>query len=276
MNLKIILLSILNINFLQSQVILEDYSLSKKVDETSGIEIVKKFFVTHNDSGGDPALYYLSKTGEIKKKRTIALSKNRDWEDITKDEKYFYIADSGNNYNNRKDLKIYKVPISENSKEKTQIIHFNYPEQKSFKLNRNTIYDAEGLISIGENLIIFTKNRAKKITELYLIPKIEGNYNAEKIGKIDVKSIVTGADYNEKLKILALTSTISFNEYYLNVFENFSIKKIENLKLKQYEIPIGKTQVEAIKIIDKKNFWITSEDESSSKSARLMKLSIKN
>ena len=40
------------------------------------------------------------------------------------------------------------------------------------------------------------------------------------------------------------------------------------------EIPIGKTQVEAIKIIDRKNFWITSEDESGSKHARLLKLNI--
>ena len=40
------------------------------------------------------------------------------------------------------------------------------------------------------------------------------------------------------------------------------------------EIPIGKTQVEAIKIIDRNNFWISSEDESSSKHARLLKLKI--
>jgi hypothetical protein len=40
------------------------------------------------------------------------------------------------------------------------------------------------------------------------------------------------------------------------------------------EIPIGKTQVEAIKIIDSKTFWITSEDESSSDHARLLKMSL--
>jgi hypothetical protein len=41
-----------------------------------------------------------------------------------------------------------------------------------------------------------------------------------------------------------------------------------------YEIPIGKTQVEAIKIIDSNTFWITSEDEKSSSSARLMKIKL--
>jgi len=41
-----------------------------------------------------------------------------------------------------------------------------------------------------------------------------------------------------------------------------------------YEIPIGKTKVEAIKIIDSNTFWITSEDEKSSASARLMKIKL--
>ena len=83
------------------------------------------------------------------------------------------------------------------------------------KINRNTIYDAEGLISIGKNLVVFTKNRDKKITELYLVPKKPGIYNAKKIGKLNVNSIVTGADYNENYKILALTSTKKFTKYYL-------------------------------------------------------------
>ena len=56
-------------------------------------------------------MYYLSKKGEIKYKRKISSAKNKDWEDITRDDKYIYIADMGNNFNNRKDLKIYKIPI---------------------------------------------------------------------------------------------------------------------------------------------------------------------
>ena len=41
-----------------------------------------------------------------------------------------------------------------------------------------------------------------------------------------------------------------------------------------YKIPIGKTQVEAVKIINVNTFWITSEDEKNSKYARLIKLSL--
>ena len=259
---------------INSQKILNDYPLSNIIEETSGLEIVDDMFVTHNDSGGKASLYYLSKEGKIIKTRKIESAINTDWEDLTRDEEYFYISDMGNNYNNRKDLKIYKLPVDQSSKAKTEIISFNYPEQKSFKINKKTIYDAEGLISIDDKLIIFTKNRAKKITELYLIPKEPGNYNAIKIGTLKVNSIITGADYNKDLKLLALTSTINFNNYYLITIQGFSLKNINNYKINMVEIPIGKTQVEAIKIIDSKNFWITSEDESSSDHARLLKMSL--
>ncbi|MBT7554481.1 MAG: hypothetical protein HN599_04250 [Flavobacteriaceae bacterium] len=257
-----------------SQKICKDYPLSKIIEETSGLEIINNLLITHNDSGGEASLYYMSKEGEILKTRKIESASNKDWEDLTKDEKYIYIGDFGNNFNNRKDLKIFKVPIDINSTEKNEIISFNYPEQDSFKINRNTVYDAEGLISIDDKLLIFTKNRAKKITELYLVPKYPGSYDARKIGTLEVNSIITGADYNKDLKLLALTSTIDFNEYYLITINNFSLNKKKNYKINMFEIPIGKTQVEAIKIITHKSFWITSEDESSSDYARLMKINL--
>ena len=274
---KILLLFvILLFQELSSQKIKKDYPLSKEIEETSGLEIVDDLLVTHNDSGGEASLYYLSKKGKIINKRKIKSTTNKDWEDITRDDKYLYVGDFGNNFSNRKDLKIFKVPLKSKSEEKNEVILFNYPEQKSFRINRNTIYDAEGLISIDNKLVIFTKNRAKKITELYLVPKAPGKYNAKKIGSLKVKSIVTGADYNEKLKLLALTSTKDFIDYYLIIIDNFSLNFEKDYKIKTYLIPIGKTQVEAVKIIDKKNFWITSEDEKISKFARLMKFSLQN
>ena len=38
--------------------------------------------------------------------------------------------------------------------------------KKIITLEKSSQYDAEGLISINENLIIFTKNKLKKITEI--------------------------------------------------------------------------------------------------------------
>ena len=259
-----------------SQKLTKDISLSKLIDETSGLEIIDNQFITHNDSGGDPKLYYLDKKGKIVFERILNGAKNNDWEDITKDEEYLYVANMGNNLDNRKNLSIFKVPI-DTSNDQVEVIEFNYPEQVKFiTLEKSSQYDAEGLITIDENLIIFTKNKLKKITEIYTLPKTAGTYEAKKIGSLNTQSIITAADYDSKTKLLALTGSLSFkgDEYYILKIEDFDLKSKKDYKINMYEIPIGKTQVEAIKIIDSNTFWITSEDEKSSASARLMKIKL--
>jgi len=185
---------------------------------------------------------------------------NHDWEDLASDNDFLYIADMGNNFDTRKNLQIVKVPIDPKIN-KTEFINFYYPEQSEFEFRLSSMYDAEGLISIDDYLLIFTKNRAKKITEIYKISKSPGSQIAEKIGSLDCQSIVTGADYNKNLKLLVLTATVSFEEYYILKLENFDPKKPINYEINMYEIPLEKTQVESIKIIDKNTFWVTSEAE---------------
>ena len=261
-------------NIIFSQLVVEDINLSKKLDETSGLEIINKQLVTINDSGNDPVLFYINESGNILDERKLNCCKNNDWESLAADSDYVYIADFGNNYDTRKNLSIIKIPIDKSSNENPEIINFLYPEQKKFKrIYRRSEYDAEALISFGDILLIFTKNKRKKITEIYSLPKYVGNFQAQKIGSLNTESIVTGADYDKKTNTLVLTSTINFDEYYILVINDFSLNNKDH-KINMYEIPIGKTQVEAIKIIDENTFWITSEDESSSSSARLMKIKL--
>ena len=241
-----------------SQKLTKDISLSKKIDETSGLEIVDGQFITHNDSGGDPKLYYLDKKGKIVFERTLEGVKNNDWEDITKDDQFIYVANMGNNFDTRKNLSIIKTPIDPSSSE-AELIEFNYPEQVKFTTAYNqSQYDAEALITIDDYLIILTKNKLKKITEIYALPKIAGKYEAKKIGSLNTQSIITGGDYDPDTKLLALTGTLVFNEYYILKIEDFDLESKKDYKIDMYEIPIGKTQVEAIKIIDSNTFWITS------------------
>ena len=98
-----------------SQKLTKDISLSKKIDETSGLEIVDGQFITHNDSGGDPKLYYLDKKGKIVFERTLEGVKNNDWEDITKDDQFIYVANMGNNFDTRKNLSIIKKNNNQNN-----------------------------------------------------------------------------------------------------------------------------------------------------------------
>ena len=258
--INLFLISFFIIKYSFSQVILEEYNLPTLINETSGLEFYNDNLITHNDSGGEPILYYLTTDGKIVSKRKIENVKNNDWEDITIDDKYIYIADMGNNYDTRNNLSIIKIHLDNNINTSEQI-KFNYPQQKSFKYRKLSIFDAEGLISIDDYLLIFTKNRAKKITDIYRLPKTPGNYNAKKIGSLNTGSIITAADFDKSSNLLALTSTISFNEYYLLIIDNFSIEKKNDYKIKMYEIPVGKTQIEGIKIINSSTFWLTSEQE---------------
>ena len=258
--INLFLISFFIIKYSFSQVILEEYNLPTLINETSGLEFYNDNLITHNDSGGEPILYYLTTDGKIVSKRKIEDVKNNDWEDITIDDKYIYIADMGNNYDTRNNLSIIKIHLDNNINTSEQI-KFNYPQQKSFKYRKLSMFDAEGLISIDDYLLIFTKNRAKKITDIYRLPKTPGNYNAIKIGSLNTGSIITAADFDKSSNLLALTSTISFNEYYLLIIDNFSIEKKNDYKIKMYEIPVGKTQIEGIKIINSSTFWLTSEQE---------------
>ena len=102
---------------------------------------------------------------------------------------------------------------------------------------------------------------AKKTTDIYKLPKTPGTYSAKKIGSLNTESIITGADFDKENNLLVLTSTIDFNEYYILIIQDFNIKNNQNNNIKMYEIPVGKTQIEAIKIIDSSTFWLTSEAE---------------
>ena len=249
---------------LEAQTIVSEIELPISVSETSGLEIINDNLVTINDSGNPSNLYYLNKDGELLFRRIFNDLKNYDWEDLTADEEFIYIADTGNNFDTRENLRIIKIPIdSENNY--FEIINFHYPEQVKFiTLEKSSQYDAEGLITIGENIIIFTKNKLKKITEIYTLPKIAGTYEAKKIGSLNIQSIITGADYDSKTKLLALTGSLSFkgDKYYIFKIKDFDPKKPINNQIEMYKIPLEKTQVESIKIIDKNTFWLTSEAES--------------
>jgi hypothetical protein len=242
-----------------SQQILETHKLSRNINETSGLEYYGDFLVTHNDSGNPAELFYLNDLGEIIFKRKFKSLKNYDWEDLASDNDYLYIADIGNNYDTRKNLRIIKVP--NNPKEDSnEIISFYYPEQEKFSFRKKSKYDAESLVCYDDYLLIFTKNRNEKLTEIYKVPKNKGEYIAEKVGTIETGSIVTAADYNKELNLLVLTATKNFKKYYLIKIENFALFS-EIIDLKMVEIPVGKTQIESIKIINQSTFWLTTENE---------------
>jgi len=249
----------------ENAVILETIVLPKVINETSGLEIINEVFITHNDSGGEPSLYFFNLNGEII--NSIKLEEesfweiyNNDWEDITADKDYIFIADTGNNFGNRDNLNIIKVRTSDFSVESK--IDISYEDQQTFLPRPKHKYDAEALFLIEDKIAVLSKDRSNLFTDLYLIDK-ESNSKQALESKItyNVNSLITGGDYNKDMSLLALVSYNSRGNQFLILFENFNLDNLAEKKFRKFKIPLERAQIEAIKIIDNNTFWITSEDE---------------
>ena len=123
-------------------------------------------------------------------------------------------------------------------------------------------YDAEALFLIEDKVAMLSKDRSNLFTDLYLIDKESSSRQVlESKVTYDVNSLITGGDYNEELRLLALVSYNSKGSQYLILFEDFSLENLAEKEFMKFKIPIEPAQIEAIKIIDNKTFWITTEDE---------------
>jgi len=243
--------------------ILISIELPKEINETSGLEIINNNFITHNDSGGDPVVYEFNQNGVIINRYNINGDsgynlENVDWEDLGADGEYLYTADTGNNFGTRKDLKLIKVDPSNNFQAINEI-NISYKDQESFLPKLRHKFDAEGLTIIDDQIALFSKDRDSLNTEIYFIPTDGGPLSS--INTFNVKALITGADYDNNLGLLALISYDSDGNQYIILFPNFNPKGKNSFK--KFRIPIDKSQMESIKIINKNEFWITSEDEGS-------------
>ena len=135
----------------QAQKIIEIIPLSKTINETSGLEYFNGQFITHNDSGGEAALYSFNQEGEVIATYEVLNAKNKDWEDITQDDSHVYIGDHGNNKASRKGLKIYKTKWNGKAFESLGKISFRYVLQENFGKRCMHAFDAD---EVGSSIIV--------------------------------------------------------------------------------------------------------------------------
>lgn len=184
--------------------------LQSKVTETSGLAAAGGLLWTINDSGDKPRLYGLDPTsGKVERKVRLKGAINYDWEDLAHDDRYLYIADTGNNSGEREVLKIYRIAQDQldqkgrQSADTIQLRYADYAAQFGGKKSHNV--DCEAIARVDDQLWLFTKNRGDQKTRLY---KAELTLNDVQVleprGEYPVKGLVTAVDFNPQTRELAL------------------------------------------------------------------------
>ncbi len=222
--------------------------------ESSGLIDFQGFLWTHNDSGGEAVLYGVDIiSGKIVRTIRITNALNRDWETLAADSLYIYIGDIGNNTGARTDLMVYRInkvtipPDCVACYVIADSILFSYANQDNFeKRLLQHPFDAESLIAFGDSLYIFTKNWNSKISSIYPLSKVPGNYSVKPSFSLNQKGLITGADYfppDSTLLLIGYRNAIPFILYYKVNGNNLT--QMELVKRKNFLLLFGR-QAESI------------------------------
>lgn len=241
--------------------------LPGSLDENSGLVTYGDSTVwVVEDNGNKDEIYQVNLKGKIIKSLEVKNGGNHDWEDLTKDvSDNLYIADIGNNDNERKNLVIYKLPnpTSEpGNKIDAEKIELYYPDQKDFPPKKDArLYDSEAIFHHGDKLYIITKNRSKPFSgeaHIYTVPDTKGKYEAKFVGSFtpctDWKVCqITSIDISPKGdKIIAL----SYGKLF--IFTDFSWDDFT--KGNMQEIDLGaRSQLESVCFLNDSTLLISDE-----------------
>lgn len=262
--------------------------LPDRLEEASGLYVQdENTFWLHNDSGGRPTLYAVDGQGHLQDSLPIVGAENRDWEDLSHDDQgNLYIFDSGNNLNQRQDLKVYKWNIAQ---QKLATISYSYPDQHTFPpADRGQWgFDGEGGFWFQDSLYLFSKDylpNNRYQTRLYALPDRAGDYSATlKDSLILNRRVVTAAAISADGKQVALLSYLFRRRKLIpksrgSVFllTDFSGTDFFSGKIRQLNIPrigLGR-QFEAMDFLDEKTLLIGAE-QTAIHQARLFRLRLR-
>ncbi|MBC5773971.1 hypothetical protein H8S95_07840 [Pontibacter sp. KCTC 32443] len=228
--------------------------LDKGIQESSGLaRATDSTFWTHADSGA-PDLYLFNLKGDLLHTQPLPVPNNTDWEDLAQDKaEHLYIGAFGNNGNQRRDLKVYKV--NGENMQLTDTIAFSFADQEEFPPPRSRQhYDLEAFFYQNDSLYLFTKSRAfKSITQLYKLPVSGTDKAIVPAEKLRVKSPVTAADIAPDSDMFVL---LGYGRLYLFQPSGSTI----SFNGKRYCLPLGRTgQAEAILFLSPQQLLITNE-----------------
>lgn len=243
--------------------------LSQQLEETSGLYCTDEGLFTINDSGNEATVFELDYNAGVKQAHTLAL-KNVDWEAITGDDNFLYIADIGNNKGKRESLAIHKVSrhhydeissVSVQYQDNTPSDNFPYAHD----------FDAEAMVMANGKLLVFSKSWRTGIANVYEVGS-ETQQTLKPIAQVTgLPGVITGVDFDKARNLYVVVG------YKSDPFGNFStflaqldtsFTPIDVWPLDEYK------QVEGVCVDKQGDYWF-SEEATDLRKASLTRASIK-
>lgn len=166
------------------------------LSETSGLAYSRKnpgMLWAHNDSGHPNNLFLLdASTGQVIARYKIANTHNLDWEDIevasgpVDGESYIYLADTGDNNQQRPSYVIYRFPEPEFQSSHTGLlieVNNNMTEQLRFTYPDGS-HDVEGIMVDPQTKDIFLVTKRDVLSTLYVAPYTQSNTTSFSLVKV--------------------------------------------------------------------------------------------
>ncbi len=186
--------------------------------EISGIDksnVHDNVFWVHNDSGGQPEVYGITREGKIVSNIKIDAPAD-DWEDLatgscsSAGDKCIYIGDMGNNSGSRDTFQVivFQEPavLEKKMNSKANVYNFRYPD-----FGR---YNAESLAFNEANKTLYLIQKVKGDQTLYRFPRdLKNNMVLEPVCAFKGLSLITGADINEEGRRIIIRSGKEIREY---------------------------------------------------------------
>jgi len=192
------------------------FRMPEGLQEQSGMIWWDGLLWVHNDGGHPPVILALDTGSTVKRRISLKGATNIDWEDMSQDEHFIYVADAGNNSSGaRQDLCVYRIrkealrdTTTEHSVD-AEKIEFRFEDQPWPPLAQpanTTDFDVEAMIVLNGKIYLFTKQWTGKKTTIYTLDVVPGKQQlARKSRTLDSEGLITGAALDPSGKVLVLT-----------------------------------------------------------------------
>lgn len=237
-----------------------------------------------NDGGNTAELFRIDpKSGKILERYAPGVP-NRDWEELCVDSfGRFWIADTGNNLNNRKNLRFYCFdPITR----QVDSLLFHYPDQLAYppKKEEDWNFDAEAVVWHNNRLHLFTKSRFKgrHYTKHYQLTAVPGTQVAELVDSLQIpRRAVTAAALSPDGQELVLIAYFFQKKPWLYTratlyhFSSFQGTRFLGGKIKKKRLPKGLFARQFESVVHFQGGWWVANERLMWQAPKLWKLKFK-